>query len=129
MTSIFHQNALELASLSASELALRIRSECCVFDLPPLVQALLIKTEEMDEIDRKIDAAADKAETIYEDLKEISENLDEILEFFDYELYEDETDETKVIIEKSRVEEFQHRLGQASADISNIDPYECIPDL
>lgn len=129
MTSIFHQNSFELASLSASELVLRIRSECCVFDLPPLVQALLIKMEEMDEIDRKIDAAADNAETIYKDLKEITENLDEILAFFDYELYEDETDETKVIIEKSRVEEFQNLLEQARSDISNIDPYECIPDL
>lgn len=85
--------------------------------------------EEMDEIDRKIDAAADNAETVYENLKDITENLDEILAFFDYVLYEDETDETKVIIEKSRVEEFQRLLEQAGTDISNIDPYECIPDL
>ena len=136
MSSIFFASAGELSSLSAKELALRIRSECCVFDLPPIVQVLLQKMEEdpTEEIDAELRSSNDTAEAVSEKLDKISDDLSHIRAFFEESLQElergdDESDNRRLFIEEKDVKKLLGELEDIESDVADIDPYSIVPDL
>ncbi|WP_462373342.1 hypothetical protein [Turicimonas muris] len=135
MSSIFFASAGELTSLSAKELALRIRSECCVFDLPPIVQVLLQKMEEdpTEYVDAEVRRSCDKAEEISETLDQINDDLVHFRAFFEESLQEldrgeDESD-NRLFIEKKDAKQILGEIEDVIGKASAIDPYSIVPDL
>lgn len=136
MSSIFFASAGELASLSAKELALRIRSEGCVFDLPPIVQALLQKMEEdpTEYVDAEVSRSCDKAEEISETLDQINDDLVHFRAFFEESLQEldrgdDESDNRRLFIEEKDAKQILGEIEDVIGKASGIDPYSIVPDL
>lgn len=122
-------------SLSAKELALRIRSEGCVFDLPPIVQALLQKMEEdpTEYVDAEVRRSCDKAEEISETLDQINDDLVHFRVFFEESLQEldrgeDESD-NRLFIEKKDAKQILGEIEDVIGKASAIDPYSIVPDL
>lgn len=135
MSSIFFASAGELSALSAKELALRIRSECCVFDLPPIVQVLLQKMEEdpTEYVDAEVSRSCDKAEEISETLDQINDDLVHFRAFFEESLQEldrgeDESD-NRLFIEKKDAKQILGEIEDVIGKASGIDPYSIVPDL
>ena len=135
MSSIFFASAGELSALSAKELALRIRSECCVFDLPPIVQVLLQKMEEdpTEYVDAEVRRSCDKAEEISETLDQINDDLVHFRAFFEESLQEldrgeDESD-NRLFIEKIDAKQILGEIEDVIGKASGIDPYSIVPDL
>ncbi|WP_282163937.1 hypothetical protein [Turicimonas muris] len=135
MSSIFFASAGELSALSAKELALRIRSECCVFDLPPIVQVLLQKMEEdpTEYVDAEVRRSCDKAEEISETLDQINDDLVHFRAFFEESLQEldrgeDESD-NRLFIEKKDAKQILGEIEDVIGKASGIDPYSIVPDL
>ena len=135
MSSIFCASAGELSALSAKELALRIRSECCVFDLPPIVQVLLQKMEEdpTEYVDAEVRRSCDKAEEISETLDQINDDLVHFRAFFEESLQEldrgeDESD-NRLFIEKKDAKQILGEIEDVIGKASGIDPYSIVPDL
>lgn len=136
MSSIFFASAGELSALSAKELALRIRSECCVFDLPPIVQVLLQKMDEdpTEEIDAELRSSNDTAEAVSEKLDKISDDLSHIRAFFEESLQElergdDESDNRRLFIEEKDAKQILGEIEDIIGKASGIDPYSIVPDL
>ena len=135
MSSIFFASAGELSALSAKELALRIRSECCVFDLPPIVQVLLQKMEEdpTEYVDAEVRRSCDKAEEISETLDQINDDLVHFRALFEESLQEldrgeDESD-NRLFIEKKDAKQILGEIEDVIGKASGIDPYSIVPDL
>lgn len=135
MTSIFNTSSGELRGLSRKELALRIRSEGCVFDLPPLVQVLLEKLEEYDpeDLEEAIDASVENAEKMEKKIDEARDLLDRLSAAFDeiFETSDEDEDEVKTqfLIRREDFDDIQTILDKARDVLDDLNPDDIVPDI
>lgn len=131
MTSIFNTSSGELRGLSCKELALRIRSEGYVFDLPPLVQVLLEKLEEYDpeELEDALDTSVENAEEMEEKIEKLRDLLGQLSAAFEDIFEALDEDLTRFFVARGDVEEFQSILDKANLVLDELNPDDIVPDI